>query len=242
MRRLWILALFVAPAALGGTTGSAQTCAQLLSNLSIDPVTVEIEQRRGVALYRVAGQDLPPAYAETVRPLLEHVAGNKAGEAVYFDMSRLPENRRDAFRETVKIANATLDRPRTVRFVSEIDSLFDPAARREHVDAGPVGVRTYGSRAGESYATATLRVDGMRYHLTVFSRIAEAVKAFIARLRESFTTQAPRESTIDVINRIRAQIASEYNLDPDELQIELKNQLGNTQIIDGGHTGGESSG
>jgi hypothetical protein len=93
-------------------------------------------------------------------------------------------------------------------------------------------VRETSSGSGKYAQRADASIDGTPYSFRAISRLKTAVTRFFDRLKTYFTgSHARGESTFDVVHRIRHEVALEYGISENELQIEIRDGLGSSYWV-----------
>jgi hypothetical protein len=74
-------------------------------------------------------------------------------------------------------------------------------------------------------------VDWTSYSFRAVSRLQSAVIRFFERLNLYFGSKGEGESTFDVVHRLRHEVADQYGLSDDELQVEIRDALGSSYWV-----------
>ncbi len=157
----------------------------------------------------------------TPRRLIDKVA--TLSPVVYVDTTELTLRDRLKFESSARIAQAA------VRPVHDLGQLLDSGVLRQSMTHWPMQQ----DHGGNYFQVAQLEVGGTTFHLTAWSRFADAVRAFMARLQSYFTGErTSSESTMSVMNEIRAEIAREMGISQKELVLQLQKEYGRAQFVE----------
>lgn len=239
MRKSILVLLF---ALLAPASGAQDRCAELFRAISQPAPPPLIPRVATVALTEASPQarsafEVTIADAATLRTndmqaVLRHAIANARELPVYLEISGIPEARREAFRQSLEVARDAMAEPPRVFVVQGMHTLARKTAIRESFTIVDSGTRQSGKYQGYAYERAEMQVDAGRWSVTALSLVAEAAKAFMRRFRTFFRGNASTgDATLDVINRVRGEVARQRNLTEEQLIVELRNEVGRVQYV-----------
>jgi hypothetical protein len=233
--------LFKKIAAAEPVVKSADTAVAVSAGLrqGVSVVTVAVAGEDGQSRYVVNFGTGEPLRTNDVAEIVRAISTQEVAQGIpfYTDLTALSTTRREAFRHSAEIVEAR--NAGTLKYVADAEPLFREFREGDPVrtaTAAEVGTFSSGPFQGKHYARADIGIAGMRWSMTVITRVATAARKFVSRLKAAFATPGNRtESTIAVVVRIRKDIAREYGLTEDEIVVQFQNNLGATQFVERTH-------
>jgi hypothetical protein len=150
-------------------------------------------------------------------------------ERQYLDVSMLTAKQRAAFAISAQTALAAQP-SRRVRVVENAGPLVSVDALRNALVIRDMVLET---NSGWYAQRADATIEETRYSFRALSRLAAAVTRFFAMLTMYFNGErANGESTFDLVHRLRREVASEYGISADDLQVEIRDGLGSSYWVD----------